>query len=208
MLPRPVLPDLFREVNDWTNFLDQATHLNTELPLFGSQAMSLLAAIMAMGTNLGLSAMAKASSFTDRQLAWAADWNLREHAPGHAVVGQLHPASGIGALLGAGASSSDGLRIAGVNATRREHFDDMREDALPSLGDVPALRQQVISTNASEAWYAIDGLCNHRTDFNIEEHSTDTGGSSECLWDVPLSRVSLRQVAAARPPALDDRATC
>src|SRR6266508_3228623 len=78
MLPRPDLPDLFREVNDWTNLLDQATHLNTELPLFGSQAMPLLAAIMAMGTNLGLSAMAKASSFTDRQLAWAADWYLRD----------------------------------------------------------------------------------------------------------------------------------
>ena len=51
------------------------------------------------------------------------------------------------------------------------------------LGDVPApLRQQIISTNASEAWYVIDGLCNHETDFNIEEHSTDTGGSSEHVF--------------------------
>ncbi len=78
VLPRPDLPDLFREVNDWTNLLDQATHLNTEVPLFGSQAMPLLAAIMAIGMNLGLSAMAKASSFMDRQLAWAADWYLRD----------------------------------------------------------------------------------------------------------------------------------
>src|SRR6266511_2283110 len=78
VLPRPDLPDLFCEVNDWTNLIDQATHLNTEVPLFGSQAMPLLAAIMAIGMNLGLSAMAKASSFMDRQLAWAADWYLRD----------------------------------------------------------------------------------------------------------------------------------
>ncbi len=192
MLPRPDLPDLFREVNDWTNFLDQATHLNTEVPLLGSQAMPLLAATMATGMNLGLSAMAKAPSFTDRQLAWAADWYLRDSTLQAMLVTLdnfiLHQA--LARFWGAGtASSSDGLRIRlGVkapNAQRnREHFDDMRGLTLYLLlGDVPApLRQQIISTNASEAWYTIDGLCNHETEFNIQEHSTDTGGSSEHVF--------------------------
>jgi len=192
MFPRPDLPDLFREVNDWTNFLDQATHLNTELPLFASQAMPLLAAIMATGMNLGLSAMAKASSFTDRQLAWAADWYLRDTTLQAMLVtlDNFILRQALARFWGAGtASSSDGLRIRlGVkapNAQRnREHFDDMRGLTLYlHLGDVPApLRQQIISTNASEAWYVIDGLCNHETDFTIQEHSTDTGGSSEHVF--------------------------
>lgn len=69
---------MLREVNDWTGMLDHATHLNNDLPLFGSQSMALLAAMMATGMNLGLRAMAKASPFPERQLAWTADWYLHD----------------------------------------------------------------------------------------------------------------------------------
>jgi len=192
MLPQPDLPDLLRDVNDWTNFLDHATHLTTEAPLFGNQSMALLGALMATGMNLGLSAIAKASSFSDRQLAWATDWYLRD-ATLQAMLVNLDNfilRQPLAEVWGGGtASSSDGLRIRlgvkAANAQRnREHFEAMRGLTLYlHLGDVGApLHQQIISTNASEAWYVIDGLCNHETEFNLQEHTTDTGGSSEHVF--------------------------
>jgi TnpA family transposase len=76
--------------------------------------MALLGALMATGMNLGLSAMAKASSFSDRQLAWATDWYLRD-ATLQAILVNLDNfilRQPLAEVWGGGtASSSDGLRI-------------------------------------------------------------------------------------------------
>ena len=187
LLPRINLPDLLREVNEWTGFLDQATHLTTELPLFRDESTTLLAALMGTGMNLSLTSLAKASPFTYRQLAWASDWYLREDTLRSMLVtlDNFVLRQPFARMWGDGTrSSSDGLRLrVGVqapNADRNSHyFDDGRGITLYlHLADMgPPLYNQVISTNESEAWYVIDGLCNHETEFNIEEHSTDTGGS-------------------------------
>lgn len=47
---------------------------------------------------------------------------------------------------------------------------------------MPFGKQQVISTNESEAWYVIDALCHHESDLHIQEHYTDTGGSSDHVF--------------------------
>jgi len=192
LMPRMDLVDLVREVNLWTDFLDCATHQITGLPLAGDEALPVLAAILASGLNIGLTAMAKASGFSEQQLAWASDWFLHDAAL-HAMLVKLdnfilhQPLSQV---WGDGTrSSSDGLRVRlgvkAANADRNsEYFDDGRGITIYlHLADVgPPFRQRVISTNESEAWYVIDGLCNHETEFNIREHATDTGGSSEHVF--------------------------
>src|SRR5581483_10010599 len=47
---------------------------------------------------------------------------------------------------------------------------------------MPFGKQQVISTNESEAWYVINTLCHHESDLHIQEHYTDTGGSSDHVF--------------------------
>jgi len=192
LTPRMDLVDVLREVNLWTGFLDCATHQTTGLPLTADEVLPVLAALMASGLNIGMSAMAKASSFSERQLAWAADWFLHDAALQAMLVRLdnfiLHQP--LSQVWGDGThSSSDGLRVRlgvqAANADRnREHFDDSRGITIYlHLADSgPPFRQRVISTNESEAWYVIDGLCNHETEFNIQEHATDTGGSSEHVF--------------------------
>ncbi len=47
---------------------------------------------------------------------------------------------------------------------------------------MPFGKQQVISTNESEALYVIDALCHHESDLHIREHYTDTGGSTDHVF--------------------------
>ncbi len=42
---------------------------------------------------------------------------------------------------------------------------------------VPFGKPQIIGTN-EEALYVIDALCHHESDLHIQEHYTDTGGST------------------------------
>ena len=46
----------------------------------GEEALPVLAASLASGLNIGLTAMAKASAFWERRLAWPADWYLHDDA--------------------------------------------------------------------------------------------------------------------------------
>src|SRR5262249_55077756 len=78
MLPRIDLPDLLKEVNDWTNFLGACTHLLSGEPLRGNAIFPLLAAIMGTGMNLGLTKLAAATPYSYGELSWAMDWYVRE----------------------------------------------------------------------------------------------------------------------------------
>jgi TnpA family transposase len=46
----------------------------------------------------------------------------------------------------------------------------------------PPFGRQVISTNESEALYVIDTLCHHETEFDIQEHYTDTAAATEQVF--------------------------
>ena len=65
MMPNLRITSLLAEVDHWTGFSDAFTHL--------------LTAVLADGTNLGLTRMAEACSVASyRQLVWTAAWHLRE----------------------------------------------------------------------------------------------------------------------------------
>lgn len=192
MLPRPDLADLLWEVDSWTGFLSNCTHLSTGLPMDGADAHVVLAALMGQGMNLGMHTMAAASDFSYGQLAWAADWYLRDNTLLTALttLDTFLMAQDLPTHWGDGtASTSDGLRVqVGVrtpNAQRNQRFfHDARGITiyLHMVDMGPPYRQRVITTNHSEAWHVIDALCHHDLPTTIQEHSTDTGGSSEHVF--------------------------
>jgi hypothetical protein len=77
MFPRIRITDLLSEVASWTLFHDCFTHLRTGETAADSRV--LIAGLLADGLNLGLTRMAEACSIASlSQLAWTADWHIRE----------------------------------------------------------------------------------------------------------------------------------
>lgn len=54
MIPRIKLTDLFLEVSKWTDFDKNFIHASTGKPTKGEEKRILMAALMAIGTNIGL----------------------------------------------------------------------------------------------------------------------------------------------------------
>jgi hypothetical protein len=61
MLPRVKLTDLLMEVAEWTGFEETFTHASSNQPPKGEEKSIVMATLMAMGTNIGLTKMAEAT---------------------------------------------------------------------------------------------------------------------------------------------------
>jgi hypothetical protein len=70
MLPQVTLPDLLLELDNWTGFLRPFTHLTSGDAPVGNDKLILVAALMAMDMNLGLTKMEQSRPYTYRQLSW------------------------------------------------------------------------------------------------------------------------------------------
>jgi Tn3 transposase DDE domain-containing protein len=179
-IPLISLSDLLNEVDRWTGCFRHFTHLVSGDASEGDRRQMLIAAVMALGMNHGLGRLARSTPFSYRQLAWAADWHIREDTIRTALI-ELdqfvlhHP---LARYWGDGTrSSSDGMRVrVAVNAANADrnaaYFGPGRGATI--YGHTADFRlpfnTQVISTNDREALYVIDGLCNHETDLHIQEH--------------------------------------
>ena len=110
MVPAVRVTDLLVEVDRWTGFSAAFDHLHTGLPADDPRVV--LTAVLADATNLGLTRMADACSVaTYRQLAWTAEWHLREetYRRALAILVGASQAQPLAARFGAAdVSSSDG----------------------------------------------------------------------------------------------------
>ncbi|XMA23525.1 Tn3 family transposase (plasmid) [Bacillus bombysepticus] len=192
LLPRVKLTDLLMEVAHWTGFHEQFVHASTNRIPNEEETTILMAALMALGTNIGMTKMGEATpDISYRQMANATQWRLYEDAMSKAqsVLVNFHHKLSLSSYWGDGTtSSSDGMRVQiGVSA--------LHADANPHYGtgkgatiyrfvsdQFSSFYTKVINTNARDAVHVIDGLLHHETDLAIEEHYTDTAGYTDQVF--------------------------
>jgi len=191
MLPRIRITDLLAEVARWTLFPDCFTHLRT-----GEAAADpriLMAGLLADGLNLGLTRMAEACSIGSLgQLAWTADWHIREETYALALrrLVNQQQREPFAAVFGSGtASSSDGQFFPAASFGR----DASRLNA--HYGQAPGFKicthlsdrfspfyTKLIAATASEALHVLDALLYHQSEVTTRRHHTDGGGDSDHVF--------------------------
>ena len=192
LLPRVKLTELLIEVANWTKFHEQFIHASANRPPDAEETKVLMAAIMAMGTNVGLAKMAEATpDISYRQMANAAQWRLHEDAMSRAqsTLVNYHHKLTLSAYWGDGTtSSSDGMRVqigvGALNADANPHYGTGKGATMYRFvsDQFSSFHVKVINTNVRDAVQVIDGLLHHETDLVTEEHYTDTAGYTDQVF--------------------------
>lgn len=192
LIPKVKLPELLLEVADWTGFEKNFLHASSRHPVKGGERTVLMAALMAIGTNIGLSKMADATpGITYKQMANASQWRLYDDAmkKAQATLVNYHHRLFLPSYWGDGStSSSDGMRVqvgvSSLSADSNPHYGNRKGATLYRFvsDQFSTFYTKVISTNIREAAHVIDGLLYHETDLNIEEHYTDTAGYTDQVF--------------------------
>jgi len=193
MLPRVRVTELMADAAQATGFAECFTHLRTGHP--AADMPALLAAVLADGTNLGLSRMADATrGLSYHHLVNVAQWHISEdnYASARATIVEAHHQHPLAAIWGDGTdSSSDGQYYraggrAGPSGDVNAKYGINPGTVLYTTqsGQYGPMHVQPISATASEAPYVLDGLHPHahRTSLRIAEHYTDTAGATDHVF--------------------------
>jgi TnpA family transposase len=191
MYPLIEVPDLLREVHEWTGFADQFTHVRTgEAP---QNISAMLAGVLADGTNLGPKRMAGASKgISAHQIGWMRTFHARSetYRAAQACVTDAHARHPHSQLWGDGTTaSSDGQFFRASDRAAKCGDVNLHYGSEPGSKFYSHLSDQYgyfgilpISPTESEAVYVLDGLFDHDTILEIDEHFTDTGGASDHVF--------------------------
>ncbi len=191
MYPLVEVPDLLREVHEWTGFADQFTHVRTgDAP---QNISAMLAGVLADGTNLGPKRMAGASKgISAHQIGWMRSFHARSetYRAAQACVTDAHTRHPHSKLWGDGTTaSSDGQFFRASDRAAKRGDINLHYGSEPGTKFYSGLSDQYgyysilpISPTESEAVYVLDGLFDHDTILDIEELFTDTGGASDHVF--------------------------
>ena len=191
MYPLVEVPDLLREVHEWTGFADQFTHVRTgDAP---QNIAAMLAGVLADGTNLGPKRMAGASKgISAHQIGWMRSFHARSetYRAAQASVTDAHTRHPHSQIWGDGTkASSDGQFFRASDRAARRGDINLHYGSEPGTKFYSGLSDQYgyysilpISPTESEAVYVLDGLFDHDTILELEELFTDTGGASDHVF--------------------------
>ncbi|MFT2215515.1 Tn3 family transposase, partial [Rhizobium giardinii] len=191
MYPLVEVPDLLREVHEWTGFADHFTHVRTgDAP---QNISAMLAGVLADATNLGPKRMAGASKgISAHQIGWMRTFHARSetYKAAQACVTDAHTRHPHSQLWGDGTTaSSDGQFFRASDRAARRGDVNLHYGSEPGTKFYSGLSDQYgyfsilpISPTESEAVYVLDGLFDHDTILEIEELFTDTGGASDHVF--------------------------
>lgn len=192
MLPKVKLTDLLMDVAQLTGFHEQFTHASTNRKPDKEETVIIMAAILGMGTNIGLSKMADATpGITYKQLANVSQWRIHEDAlnRAQAILVNFHHKLDIPYYWGDGTtSSSDGMRmqlgVSSLHADSNPHYGTGKGATIYRFtsDQFSSFYTNIINTNSRDATHVLDGLLHHETDLNIKEHYTDTAGYTDQVF--------------------------
>ncbi|CZF80988.1 Tn3 family transposase [Grimontia marina] len=191
LMPKVKITELLLEVDSWTGFTRHFTHLKGGQP--AQDRIMLMTTLLADGINLGLTKMATSCPGTSyAKLSWLQAWHIRDETYSGALAALTnaqhhHPFSrwwGDGTT-----SSSDGQRFkAGGRGESKGHVNakygrDPGSMFYTHISDHYApFHTRIINSPARDATYVLDGLLNHESELNIEEHYTDTAGFTDHVF--------------------------
>ncbi|MCM3708673.1 Tn3 family transposase [Cytobacillus firmus] len=192
MLPRIKLTDLLMDVAHITGFHEQFTHASNNRKPDKEETTIIMAALLGMGMNIGLSKMAEATpELTYKQLANVTQWRMYEDAmnKAQAVLVNFHHKLQLSSHWGDGTtSSSDGMRmqlgVSSLHADSNPHYGTGKGATIYRFtsDQFSSYYTKIIHTNSRDAIHVLDGLLHHETDLNIEEHYTDTAGYTDQIF--------------------------
>ena len=186
LIPNVKLPDLLFEVAKWTDFCKCITEGTS---IKARDISVIMAALLSLGTNMGAERMALSSNgISATQIATAIATYLTEDdlKKIQSNLVNYQKTRGMAQYWGNGkTSSSDGMRVEyGGNsrlAVYNPHFGNRKGVTYyrHTSDQYSSFSVYVICTNDREAKYMMDGLLEHNTDLEIEEHYTDTAGYTD-----------------------------
>ena len=191
LIPRVRITELLHEVARATGFPQAFLNLRTHER--HDNANALLAAILADGSNLGLSRMAEASQgVTPDQLVWTKSAYIApdNYRSALARIIDAHHALPIAAVWGQGTTSSSdgqffrsGKRGSGAGDFNAKYGVDPGFSFYTHVSDQHGpYHVTVISAATHEAPYVLDGLLHHGTGLEIDTHYSDTGGATDHVF--------------------------
>lgn len=193
-LPRVRIEDLLRDVDTWCGFTREFHPLGGYEPRSGNVHATLLAALIAHGTNLGIAAMGQsAPGITVDMLQHLTRWLLRDETlkAANAVLVNYHHQLPLSAVWGQGLiSSSDGQRfgiqqsslLASFYPRYFGYYDRAVSIYTHTSDQYSVFGTRVISCSPREALYVLDGLLENNTVLRLREHYTDTHGFTENIF--------------------------
>lgn len=167
LFPLVEVPDLLREVHEWTGFADCFTHVRTgDTP---RNVTAMLAGVLADATNLGPKRMASASKgISAHQIGWMRTFHARSetYRAAQACITDAHTRHPHSRLWGNGTtSSSDGQFFRASDRAAKRGDVNLHYGSEPGSKFYSHLSDQYgyfsilpISPTESEAAYVLDGL--------------------------------------------------
>lgn len=191
LLPHIKITEMLLEVDSWTGFTDQFTHLKSGEAV--NDKTLLLTAILADAINLGLTKMAESCpGMTYPKLSWLQAWHIRDETYSNAIaqlVNAQHRYPFSNHWGDGTTSSSDGQRFWTGNYAERMGRVNPKYGSEPGTQFYTHISDQyspfytkVINVGVRDATYVLDGLLYHESDLRIEEHYTDTSGFTDHVF--------------------------
>jgi len=193
-LPRVRIEDLLQDVDEWCRFTGAFQPLGGYQPRGADLHRSLLATVIAHGTNLGLAAMSQSvDTLTAESLQDTNRWFLRDATikTANTILVNHHHGLKLSSIWGDGSrSSSDGQRFAverrsllGSVYPRYFGYYDRALQLYTHTSDQNSVYgTQAISCAPREAGYVLGGILDNDTELTIREHTSDTNGFTEHLF--------------------------
>ena len=193
-LPRVRIEDLLQDVDEWCGFTRAFQPLGGYEPRGADLHRSLLATLIAHGTNLGLAAMGQSvDTLTADALQDTSRWFLRDATikAANTILVDHHHGLKLSSVWGDGSrSSSDGQRfvverdslLGSVYPRYFGYYDRALQLYTHTSDQNSVYGTQAISCAPREAGYVLGGILDNDTALAIREHTSDTNGFTEHLF--------------------------